>query len=89
MELLEVGIFATRAMGRVGKHGDSRSFAGICSKRNSGVLYGGVELFLSGKFVDATVSERKNRVILLADKATGKVIGLEREMVLISDEDIA
>ena len=76
-------------MGRVGKHGDSGSLAGVCSKRNSGVFYGNVELLLGGEFVDAAVSERKNRVAFLADKATGEVIGLEWEVVFISDENVA
>ncbi len=89
VDFLEVGIFATRAMGRVGKHGDSRSLAGVCSKRNSGVFYGGVELLLSGKFVDTAVGERKNRVIFLTNEATGKEVGSEWEVVFISDEDIA
>ncbi len=89
MDFLEVGIFAAGAMGGVGKHGDFGGFASVCSKRNSGVFYGSVELLLGGEFVDAAVSERENRVAFLADKATGKVIRLEREMVLISDEDIA
>jgi hypothetical protein len=76
-------------MGRVGKHGNSGGLVGICTESDSSIFYGSIELLLGGKFVDATVSERKNYVIFFANEATGKVIRPEREVVLVSDEDIA
>ena len=42
MDFLEVGIFATRAMGRVGKHGDSGSLAGIADKGLGGIFDSGI-----------------------------------------------
>ena len=73
MDFGEVGILAAGTVGGVGKHGDFGGLIGVFGKSGSGVFDYGVELLLGGKFVDAAVSERKGRVVLFADEATGKI----------------
>ena len=89
MDFVEVGVFATRAVGGVGKHGDFRLSIGVCFKRKSGVFDDGVELVLAGLLINATVGKGEDLVAFLANEATGKILRLERNVIFESNENIA
>ncbi len=75
MDFIEVGVFATGAIGGVGKHGDSRGVACEIFESGGGIFDNGVELLFGRGFVDAAVGKSEHLIVFFANKATGEKRG--------------
>ena len=88
----EIRVFATGAIGGVGKHGDLGLLVVINLESGGSVLDDGVELFSGGEFVDATVGKGEVLCVVwsiaFTDETAGEIFGFKREVVFVSEEDV-
>ena len=75
MDFFEVGIFAARAVGGVGKHGDSWSFVGEVFESFGSVFDDGVELFFGRDFVYAAIGYGEDLVAFLTNETAREIVG--------------
>ena len=88
VDFIKIGVFATGAIGGVGKHGDFGLSIGESDKSLGSVFDNGIKLLLGGLFVDAAVGEGVDLVVFLADETAGEELGLEGKVVFVGDEDV-
>ena len=72
MDFVEIGILATRTIGGVGEHGDDGLLVGEFRKSFGSVFNNAIQLFVSGLFIDAAVSEGEELVAFLANETAGE-----------------
>ena len=75
IDFFEVGIFAARTFGGVGKHSDFWLFAVVSFKSVGGIFNDTVEFFGVWEFVNAAVGEDKVLIFPFTDEATREETG--------------
>lgn len=75
INLFEIRVFATRAVGGVGKHGDFGSLASVFYESLCGVFDDGVELVGGGELVNAAIGESEDLVGFFTNKTAREKAG--------------